>query len=130
MLFGKALVALATVFGLPAAVAHNGGRGTTYYQNNAAGSCGKVNPDSALIVALGNYWMKNQDESPYCGCKIKVKNVGSNSGSHGKGNTLTVTVADTCESCGENDIDFSLGAWNKLTKKSYPGTIIIDWEFE
>jgi hypothetical protein len=106
---------------------HNGGRGTTYYQNNAAGSCGKVNPDSALIVALGNYWMKNQDESPYCGCKIKVKNVGSNSGSHGKGNTLTVTVADTCESCGENDIDFSLGAWNKLTKKSYPGTIIIDW---
>ncbi|KAN0083640.1 RlpA-like double-psi beta-barrel-containing domain containing protein [Elaphomyces granulatus] len=129
MLFGKTLVALATVFGLSAAAAHNNGRGTIYNQDGGTGSCGKKEPDSAVIAAISNTFMKNQANSPYCGRKIKVTNVGSNSGAKGKGKTLIVPVEDTCPSCGENDIDFSLGAWNELTDKSAPATIIIDWDF-
>ncbi|MCJ1236250.1 hypothetical protein MMC14_004228, partial [Varicellaria rhodocarpa] len=99
------------------------GRGTTYDQGGAAGSCGTVYPDSAIICALGTYWM---DQSPnYCGRTIQAKNVGSNDGVGGNGNTVTVKVVDTCESCGEGDVDFSLGAWNELTNNAAPGTFSV-----
>jgi hypothetical protein len=71
------------------------GEGTVYLQYGVAGSCGTVHADSALIVALGDYWMNYEYKAPYCGDTIHVTNVGSNDNVGGAGNTVTVTVADT-----------------------------------
>jgi len=106
------------------------GEGTIFLQGGAPGSCGHVNPDSAFIGALSNFWM--DDESPntsFCGRTINVQNVGSTDNVGGEGNTVTITVADTCPSCTENHIDLSEGAWNKLTNNAEFGTIEIAWNF-
>jgi hypothetical protein len=72
--------------------------------------------------------MKNQSPGPFCGRKIKVTNLGSNDGAvHGKGNTIITTVEDTCPSCDENHIDFSVGSWNQLTNGSPYSTAKIQW---
>ncbi|MCJ1405876.1 hypothetical protein MMC11_009106, partial [Xylographa trunciseda] len=95
------------------------GTATVYDQNNYPGSCGITNPDSAIIVALGNKWMDNEYQSPFCGRTINVVNTGSpDGGVHGQGNTITATVQDTCESCQNDNLDFSVGAWNALTSNS------------
>lgn len=86
-----------------------------------------ANPDSAIIAALSNYWMNEESPSPYCGQQIVVTNIGSDDGVGGAGNSITVTVADTCPSCDETHLDLSVGAWNSLTNDAAYGTIEIDW---
>ena len=108
-------------------IARHVGTGTTYDQEGAAGSCGNYNSDSSVIAALGNYWMQGEYKSPYCGRYIKATNIGSNDGVGGDGNVVDVLVQDTCESCGEGDVDFSLGAWNELTNYAEPGTFTVSW---
>ncbi|EPE30660.1 Barwin-like endoglucanase [Glarea lozoyensis ATCC 20868] len=132
------LMALATsVIAAPNPVTETGlskrvdhfGLATVYTQNGGTGSCGKKNSDSAHIVALSNYWQKNQSPGPYCGRKVQVTNTGSNDGVGGKGNTIIATVADTCPGCDENHIDFSVGSWNQLTNNAAFGTANIKWHF-
>lgn len=65
--------------------------------------------------------------APYCGLLLHVTNTGSNDGVGGAGNSIVVQVADTCEACDENHVDFSLAAWNHLTGYAAPGTIFITW---
>ncbi|KAG5205876.1 Barwin-like endoglucanase [Trichophyton interdigitale] len=95
------------------------GRGTIYYQMGAAGSCGAVHGDGDYIVALGPNYMKGPN-SPYCGRRISAKNTSN-------GKTVTVTVADTCPTCGPGDIDFALGPWNALTNNASPGVFPLSW---
>jgi hypothetical protein len=71
--------------------------------------------------------MMYESPSQYCGRKIKVKNIGSDSGAIGTGNELIVTVADTCASCSKDDVDFSVSAWNHLTDQSAPATFKAQW---
>ena len=71
--------------------------------------------------------MKNQYQSEYCGRLIQVTNTGSDDGVGGKGNTVVEKVQDTCPSCDENHIDFSVGAWNQLTNNAAWGTVNIEW---
>ena len=40
---------------------------------------------------------------------------------------ITATVADTCPSCDENHVDFSVGGWNELTGNAEYGTANIKW---
>ncbi|KAH8669664.1 RlpA-like double-psi beta-barrel-protein domain-containing protein-containing protein [Tricladium varicosporioides] len=105
------------------------GLGTVYLQEGGYGSCGNKNPDSSLIVALSNTYMQSKANSPYCGRKVKITNTGSNSGTGGKGKSVTATVADTCPSCDAGHVDLSLGAWNALTGNAAYGTINISWDF-
>ncbi|MCJ1480405.1 hypothetical protein MMC06_000560 [Schaereria dolodes] len=107
-------------------VTHNG-EGTVYTQQGGTGSCGQKNPDSAIIAAISNYWQDGESPGPFCGRKVQVTNTGSNDGVGGAGNTVTATVEDTCPSCDENHIDFSVGAWDKLTNSAPFGTIDISW---
>ena len=86
-----------------------------------------ANPDSAIIVALGNFWMNGEYQAPDCGRTIIATNTGSNDGVGGAGNSIRATVADTCESCGEGDVDFSIGAWNALTNNAPFGTFDVSW---
>ncbi|KAN0072274.1 hypothetical protein V8E54_010003 [Elaphomyces granulatus] len=132
MMLPQVMVALTAVLRLISAAptAVYTGRGTIYYQENATGSCGQQNPDSAVIAAIGDAWMTDKSPNPiYCSRKIKVKNIGSDSGTRGTGNELIVTVADTCASCGKDDVDFSLSAWNHLTDHSAAGTFKAQWSF-
>ncbi|OXV06314.1 hypothetical protein Egran_05919 [Elaphomyces granulatus] len=132
MMLPQVMVALTAVLGLISAAptAVYTGRGTVYFQQNATGSCGQRNPDSAIIAAIGDAWMMDESPSPiYCGRKIKVKNIGSDSGTRGTGNELIVTVADTCASCSKDDVDFSVSAWNHLTNQSAAATFKAQWSF-
>jgi hypothetical protein len=65
-----------------------------YSQGGTAGSCGKEHSDSDLIAALSTSWMSG-DSAKYCGRKITITNIGSNDNVGGKGDSVTVTVADS-----------------------------------
>lgn len=117
-----------------------------YNQFDAAGSYGNIYPDSALVAALGKYCtyslrkrhrniylvvqplgMDDSPPAPACGWTIYVTNTGSDDGVGGKGNAVTVTVADTCPVCASTHLDLSIGAWNVLTDSAPSGTIEIEW---
>ncbi len=92
-----------------------------------AGSCGNWHSDDDFVAALGNSWMQGQYKGPHCGRQIEVTNVGSNYSVGGVGNTIIVTVQDTCESCDESHVDFSVGAWNALTDGGDPSIFRVKW---
>ena len=72
--------------------------------------------------------MDNEYQSPFCGRTISVVNTGSSDGGvHGKGNTITALVQDTCESCQNDNLDFSIGAWNALTSNSEESVVDVTW---
>ncbi|KAL1965839.1 hypothetical protein VTN77DRAFT_5160 [Rasamsonia byssochlamydoides] len=127
-MFAKSLALLTAFLAAASAQVYNG-RGTPYTQDGVAGSCGQYHSDSDLIVALSNYWMQDEYQSPYCGKQIKATNTGSNDGVGGAGNSVIVTVADTCPGCGESDLDFSVGAWDILTNSAPFAEFNVEWEF-
>jgi len=108
---------------------HNG-KGTVFYQNGRAGSCGIVHDDSSYVAALSAQWMQSYN-SPLCWKQIEVRNVGSTYNVGGTGNTIRATVADTCpaDECDAEHVDFSIGAWNALTNNAPVGAIQIEWNF-
>jgi hypothetical protein len=63
-----------------------------------------------------------------CGRRLRIRNVGSNDASvGGRGNEITVTVADTCPGCDAGHVDLSEGAWNALTNNAGWSTANIEW---
>ena len=64
--------------------------------------------DSALIIALSNYWQDDESPGPYCGRKIQITNQGGGDDNNGEGTVVVATVQDTCPSCGENDLGISI----------------------
>ncbi|MCJ1269383.1 hypothetical protein MMC22_009275 [Lobaria immixta] len=105
----------------------NSGLGTVYLQEGGIGSCGQAHSDSDFIVALSNTFQQSQSPGPACGRQIRITNTGSNDGVGGAGNSITVTVADTCPSCDANHVDMAVGPWNQLTNNAPYGTVNIDW---
>ncbi|KAK4178271.1 hypothetical protein QBC36DRAFT_309359 [Triangularia setosa] len=103
------------------------GIGTVYTQDGHAGSCGNHHDDTAFVAALGNAWMHSQYRASECGRQIQVTNKGSHYHIGGEGNTITVTVQDTCASCDEGHVDFSLAAWDALTDGSPHGQVDLEW---
>ncbi|KAF3481063.1 Mrsp1 [Arthroderma uncinatum] len=45
------------------------------------------------------------------------------------GKTIRVTIADTCDACGPNDVDFALGPWKELTNNAAPGVFTVTWHW-
>ncbi|KAK4649048.1 uncharacterized protein QC761_115525 [Podospora bellae-mahoneyi] len=103
------------------------GIGTVYTQDGRVGSCGTSHDDSAFVVALGNDWMHHRYQASECGRQIQVTNKGSRHHVGGEGNTITVTVQDTCASCDAGHVDFSHAAWDALTDGSPPGQVDLEW---
>ena len=99
---------------------------TVFLQEGGTGSCGQANPDSAYIAAVSNDLQLGQSPGPMCGKQITIRNIGSNDGVGGIGNSVTVTVADTCPSCDQGHLDLSVAAWNQLTNNAPYGTVNID----
>ncbi|KAK0733774.1 RlpA-like double-psi beta-barrel-protein domain-containing protein-containing protein, partial [Lasiosphaeria miniovina] len=103
------------------------GKSTVYEQDGNAGSCGHWNSDSDFVAALGNAWMNHEYKGPQCGRQIEVRHVGSDYGVDGEGNSIIVTVEDTCESCDSNHVDLSIAAWNAITNDAPHGQFHIEW---
>ncbi|EHK50196.1 expansin module family protein [Trichoderma atroviride IMI 206040] len=106
------------------------GLATVYDQFGAAGSCGQVHADSDFIGALTPTWQGSSWPPKYCGRKVFITNTGSGDGVGGKGNSVTIAVADTCPGCPSADsIDLSRGAFSSLTNGATTGNVNIDWHF-
>jgi hypothetical protein len=99
-------------------LSHDGIGSVNPNPTGALGSCGVSSPDSSMTVAMSPFWMTQHAPGPYCGRKIQVTNTGPTTDNSvgGAGNTIIVTVEDTCEGCDENHVDLSVAAWNSLTK--------------
>lgn len=81
------------------------GIATWYTQNGNAGHCGKVNPDSAKIIAL---YTSLYGDGSNCGRSVMIQNLDD-------GTSTTAVVADSCPSCGgPEDIDLSVGAFQAI----------------
>ncbi|GMF05062.1 unnamed protein product [Ambrosiozyma monospora] len=95
------------------------GRGT--YYSVGADNCGTSSSDSDYVCAISHSLYEtavgSDDVSSYCGKKINV--------SYG-GKSITVTVVDSCESCGDDDLDFSPTAFSALADESV-GELNIEW---
>lgn len=83
----------------------------------AAGSCGNVNPDSAMIVAMNHV----QYSSSLCGKTIEVT-------SKKTGKTVKATVQDLCPGCDKNALDLSVGLYSALGGTVDEGTFQVDWK--
>lgn len=99
------------------------GEGTFY--STGLGACGKTNQDTDYIVAVSHILYEenqvngNSNDNSLCGKKIKATY---------EGNSVEVTVVDSCEGCSENDLDFSPSAFSQLADESL-GRIDITWEW-
>lgn len=82
-----------------------------------------------MTVAISNYFMDNESPAPYCGKKIKLTNVGPTTDESigGAGNSVTVTVEDTCPGCNEGHLDLSVAAWETLTNNALYSVVGISW---
>jgi len=119
-----ALTAAAPVEGTQLEARANSGRATYFYPG--LGACGKNNGNNDYIVAVSKLLYDtypghtaNPNNNPVCGRKIKA--------SYG-GKSVTVTVADRCESCAFNDLDFSPAAFQQLAALSV-GLFTVSWDW-
>ncbi|KDQ18216.1 hypothetical protein BOTBODRAFT_171877 [Botryobasidium botryosum FD-172 SS1] len=119
-----ALTAAAPMEGAQLETRANSGRATYFYPG--LGACGKTNGNGDYIVAVSKLLYDsypghtaNPNNNPVCGRKIKA--------SYG-GKSVTVTVADRCESCAFNDLDFSPTAFQQLQPLSV-GLFTVSWDW-
>ncbi|KAG7823905.1 hypothetical protein KL919_001590 [Ogataea angusta] len=98
------------------------GRGTFY--EVGADNCGTSSTNSDLVCAISHSLyetsVNGEDISSYCGKTITANY---------NGNSVTVKVVDSCESCGDNDLDFSPAAFSKLADQDL-GEIEITWSWD
>ncbi|KFY68818.1 hypothetical protein V496_00773 [Pseudogymnoascus sp. VKM F-4515 (FW-2607)] len=93
-------------------ITHDGIGSVNPNPTGALGSCGVSSPDSSMTVAMITNTGPTTDNS-----------VG------GTGNTIIVTVQDTCAGCDENHVDLSVAAWNLLTNGHEFSVTGVSWHF-
>lgn len=95
--------------------AHSG-VATWYLQNGNAGACGTISSDDSYIAALP----PSSFSPSLCGKQVAIKDLSS-------GKTITVTVADSCPTCGNYDLDLSRGAFSAMAGFEQ-GQVAVTWE--
>ena len=77
-------------------------------------------PDDLMTVAIGASWMGSTWPPAMCGRQITLTNAGPTTDQSigGEGNTITVTVEDTCEGCDQGHWDLPVTAWEALTNNA------------
>ncbi|KAH9996797.1 RlpA-like double-psi beta-barrel-protein domain-containing protein-containing protein [Russula vinacea] len=100
---------------------HTGGVATFFTQNGVAGACGQVHQDTDFICAMDQArYGSSGGVSTLCGKRVQI--------TADNGKTVTVTVADDCPTCdNENSIDLSVAAFEVLAPQSV-GEIKITWQ--
>ncbi|KAM0748658.1 barwin-like endoglucanase [Meredithblackwellia eburnea MCA 4105] len=98
---------------------YTGGYATFYTQNGVAGACGKVNPDSALIIAQDSRMYNN---GANCGRSITLTRTDN-------GASVTAVIADECPTCETaTSLDLSVGAFTKIATEE-EGMVPISWHY-
>merc|ERR1712093_388494 len=92
------------------------GKGTWYTQNGVAGSCGKVNPDSALIIAMNTPQVSG---GAHCGKYVTLTN-------QANGKSVRAKVADECPGCSYGSLDLSLAAFKAIGNLD-TGVLSLKW---
>ncbi|MEV4192230.1 RlpA-like double-psi beta-barrel domain-containing protein [Streptomyces toxytricini] len=93
--------------------------GRAAFHSTGLGSCGQVNNDRDLVVALSSELMPGYP-SPNCGKKIRVSY---------KGKSVDVTVTDTSPGSGRYDLDLSPAAFDRLGDRSQGVLYGVTWKF-
>ncbi|KAF8436294.1 RlpA-like double-psi beta-barrel-protein domain-containing protein-containing protein [Boletus edulis BED1] len=92
---------------------------TWYTQDNNAGACGAYHTDNDLIGAMSSARYADS----LCGRQVQITNTDN-------GNTVTVTIADDCPSCeNENSIDLSIAAFQQLNSDLGAGVLPSQFPF-
>ncbi|KAF8968964.1 expansin family protein [Flammula alnicola] len=94
------------------------GRGTWFYPG--LGNCGKVNNNNDLILAIGK-GLYDRNGGGNCGQWVEIVNNSNGKKAYG-------LTRDSCQSCGDNDIDMSPALFQKLASLS-TGQISVSWHF-
>ncbi|KAF8817207.1 hypothetical protein BYT27DRAFT_7205070 [Phlegmacium glaucopus] len=94
------------------------GRGTWYYPG--LGNCGLWNNNNDPILAIGK-GLYDSNGGSNCGQWVYIVNPSN-------GNTAYGLTRDSCESCGDNDIDMSPALFQQLAPLS-TGQIEVSWHF-
>ncbi|KAK4699918.1 hypothetical protein P7C70_g6334, partial [Phenoliferia sp. Uapishka_3] len=98
---------------------YTGGQGTYFTQNGVAGACGKVNLDTAKVIAIDSAMYNN---GANCGRSITITRVSD-------GRTATGVVADECPTCNNGtSLDMSEGLFLELGTYD-EGEFDIEWSF-
>ncbi|KAI8992409.1 RlpA-like double-psi beta-barrel-protein domain-containing protein-containing protein [Pilobolus umbonatus] len=101
----------------------------TYY-DVGSGSCGSVDSNSQLVVALSSLVMKNvliyhvagpnPNKNPMCNKQVKIVGL--------LGKTTYARVVDTCPSCDKGHLDMSPALFKKVCGDLGLGICKINWE--
>ncbi|KAH9480184.1 hypothetical protein JR316_0006782 [Psilocybe cubensis] len=94
------------------------GRGTWFYPG--LGNCGWRNGNNDLILAIGKGFY-DRNGGGNCGQYVQITNTANGKTAYG----LTV---DSCQSCGDNDIDMSPGLFSQISTLA-TGQIQVSWHF-
>lgn len=95
------------------------GRGTWFHPG--LGNCGEWNNDNDPIVAMGQAFY-NRNQGSNCNQWMQIVNTAN-------GKTAYAKTVDSCESCGDNDIDMSPAVFQQLAPLSQ-GQITVTWHFQ
>jgi len=94
------------------------GRGTWYYPG--LGNCGEWNTNSDLIVAIGKA-LYDRNGGGNCNQYMEITDTANGKTAYGK-------TVDSCQSCGDNDIDMSPTLFQEFADTSV-GVIEVSWHF-
>ncbi|KDE09679.1 hypothetical protein MVLG_00083 [Microbotryum lychnidis-dioicae p1A1 Lamole] len=94
------------------------GRATWYAQDGNAGSCGKYNRDSTIIVAVNSPQVNG---GSHCGRYVTIMNTSNKK-------IIRARVADECPGCGYGSLDLSTAAFKKLGSLD-TGVLPIKWQW-
>jgi len=94
------------------------GRGTWYYPG--LGNCGKWNTSKDLILAIGK-GLYDRNGGSNCDQYVEIVNVAN-------GKSAFAMTRDSCQSCGDNDIDMSPAVFEQLASLG-KGQLTVSWHF-
>ncbi|ORX48551.1 hypothetical protein DM01DRAFT_1260872, partial [Hesseltinella vesiculosa] len=98
--------------------------GIATYYGPGVGSCGEMDTDEELVVALNQPQMNNganPNQSPECDKKVQITGEG--------GESTTARIVDTCPQCPRGDLDLSPKVFKIVCGDLDKGRCKIKWKF-
>ena len=104
----------------------------TYYQAGL-GACGGTNGQNDLIVSISHFVFDaagsssstggNSNNNPLCGKMVRASRYDEQ---YGQQRSVDLTVADRCTGCQPDDLDTTIGAFERLAP-SVDGRVEVTW---
>ncbi|KAI9472145.1 MAG: RlpA-like double-psi beta-barrel-protein domain-containing protein-containing protein [Benjaminiella poitrasii] len=100
------------------------GTGTYYDVAAGYGSCGKMNSNDDMVVAVNYLQMENganPNKNPHCDKSVKI--IGKT------GKAVVARIVDTCPGCSSGSLDMSSALFEKVCGDLALGVCQIRWDF-